>query len=164
MLAFGSAYLAESPKANLVSISINDNAVYCQSKEELAVYAAEGGSKMAPVLRATNQIAAALESEYPDVVFSTLAYWFTKSVPNTTRPRHNVVIRVCADGCDGGIVISGQANACRANFLDWFAILKDRKCTGGMHIWNCEPQGSSADLTGSKPLTVLTFDCRRDKF
>ena len=100
------------------------------------MYAEEGGSKMAPVLRAVNQIAAALEPEYPRVLFSTLAYEFAKATPNTTRPRHNVVIRLCADGCDGGIAISGQANICRANFLDWFGILGDRQRTGGLHVWN----------------------------
>ena len=129
-------YLAESPKARLISISINDNGAYCQTDEELAVYAEEGGSKMAPVLRAVNQIAAALEPEYPHTLFSTLAYEFAKATPNTTRPRHNVVIRLCADGCDGGIAISGQANICRANFLDWFGILGDRQRTGGLHVWN----------------------------
>ena len=100
------------------------------------MYAEEGGSKMAPVLRAVNQIAAALEPEYPHILFSTLAYEFAKATPNTTRPRHNVVIRLCADGCDGGIAISGQANICRANFLDWFGILGDRDRTGGLHVWN----------------------------
>ena len=52
-------------------------------------------SSMASLLYLVNHVAEAIEEDHPDVVVSTLAYFNTTQVPNTVRPRDNVVIRLC---------------------------------------------------------------------
>jgi hypothetical protein len=52
---------------------------------------------MANQLLLVNEVAAAVEKEYPRVVVDTLAYLETIAVPKTARPRKNVAIRLCND-------------------------------------------------------------------
>ena len=42
-----------------------------------------------------NEVAEAVEKEFPDVLVETLAYRFTRNPPKTIWPRHNVAIRSC---------------------------------------------------------------------
>ena len=90
-----------------------------------------GRHKIAPVLQAVNKSPRRWSPSHPHLVQHPRLR--IREGHDTTRPRHNVVIRL-ADGCDGGIAISGQANICRANFLDWFGILGDRDRTGGLRL------------------------------
>jgi len=55
------------------------------------------GSNMAALLHLVNAVAEAIETEYPHVLVSTLAYLETVGVPKTMRPRKNVAIRLCND-------------------------------------------------------------------
>jgi hypothetical protein len=57
----------------------------------------EEGSDMANQLFLVNQVAQAIEAEFPNVIIDTLAYLETIQVPKTARPRHNVAIRLCND-------------------------------------------------------------------
>ena len=50
---------------------------------------------MGPLLRAVNAVAAAIEGEFPGVAISTMAYQHTSKPPLKTRPRQNVIIRLC---------------------------------------------------------------------
>jgi hypothetical protein len=52
---------------------------------------------MANQLFLVNQVAEAIEAEYPNVIIDTLAYLETIQVPKTARPRKNVAIRLCND-------------------------------------------------------------------
>jgi hypothetical protein len=52
---------------------------------------------MANQLFLVNQVAQAIEAEYPNVIIDTLAYLETIQVPKTVRPRKNVAIRLCND-------------------------------------------------------------------
>ena len=52
---------------------------------------------MANQLFLVNQVAQAIEAEYPNVIIDTLAYLETIQVPKTARPRKNVAIRLCND-------------------------------------------------------------------
>jgi hypothetical protein len=52
---------------------------------------------MANQLFLVNQVAQAIEAEYPTVIIDTLAYLETIQVPKTARPRKNVAIRLCND-------------------------------------------------------------------
>ena len=80
----------------VVSISQNDNGLYCKSAEELAVIDAEG-SPMGPLLLAVNAIAKALAPRFPNVTFSTLAYQYTRPPPKSVRPEPNVIVQLCED-------------------------------------------------------------------
>ena len=54
---------------------------------------------MAPVLQLVNQVANAVEKEFPGKVVETLAYQWTRAAPKTMRPAPNVVIRLCDIEC-----------------------------------------------------------------
>jgi len=89
-------FLRGDPSATIISVSQNDNMLYCRSPAELAIMDQDGGSPMAPMLQAVNQIADAIAVEFPVVVVDTLAYeWSRHPLPTKTLPRPNVAIRLC---------------------------------------------------------------------
>lgn len=87
--------LKENPSAKIISISQNDWQYNCQCEKCLDMDKKEG-SAAGTLLRFVNAIAEALEPEFPDVVFDTLAYQYTRPAPTITRPRHNVCVRLCS--------------------------------------------------------------------
>ena len=54
---------------------------------------------MGTLLRFVNAVADAVAERYPDVLVDTLAYQYTRNVPKLTRPRRNVIIRLCSIEC-----------------------------------------------------------------
>ena len=90
--------LREHPETRIISISQNDVSPGCQCEKCLAVDREEG-SAAGTLLRFVNAIAEALEPEFPNVVFDTLAYQYTRPVPKITHPRHNVCVRLCSIEC-----------------------------------------------------------------
>lgn len=88
--------LRENPRVQIISISKNDNTTECHCKRCDKLRAGEG-SDMANQLILVNQVAAAIEKEFPNVTIDTLAYQVTIAVPKTLRPRKNVAIRLCND-------------------------------------------------------------------
>lgn len=89
-------YLKRHPEMEIVSVSKSDGGRTCLCSRCKALDEAEG-TNMAALLRLVNQVAEAIEEDYPDVVVSTLAYLETIGVPKTARPRENVAIRLCND-------------------------------------------------------------------
>ncbi|UCD29952.1 MAG: DUF4838 domain-containing protein [Planctomycetota bacterium] len=87
-------YLDDHPDTEIVSVSKNDNGSTCLCPTCKALDDAEGSS-MASLLYLVNPVAKAIEPDHPDALISTLAYFSTRDVPLTMRPRHNVIIRVC---------------------------------------------------------------------
>ena len=85
-------------KNTFISISQNDNTDYCQCPACKAIDEEEG-SPSGTLLRFVNKVAEAIEKEFPDVKVDTLAYTYTRKLPKLTRPRHNVVIRLCSIEC-----------------------------------------------------------------
>ena len=59
----------------------------------------EEGSLMGTQLRFVNAVADAVAEEFPDRYIETLAYRFTRKRPRITRPRSNVIIRLCSIEC-----------------------------------------------------------------
>ena len=92
------ARLHEDPGVGLISISQNDCAGRCECARCKAVEAEEG-SPAGPLLRVVNAVAEAIEREFPDVLVETLAYQYTRKPPTVTRPRKNVVVRLCSIEC-----------------------------------------------------------------
>ena len=82
----------------IISISQNDWGGNCQC-EECRRIDAEEGSPSGTLLRFVNRIAEALEDEYPNVIFDTLAYMYTRPAPTITRNRRNVCVRLCSIEC-----------------------------------------------------------------
>jgi len=59
----------------------------------------EEDSLMGTQLRFVNAVADAIAEEFPDRYIETLAYRFTRKRPKITRPRKNVIIRLCSIEC-----------------------------------------------------------------
>ena len=90
------ALLRANPNASLVSVSQNDNNLYCKDTAEMAIIEAEG-SPMGPMLRAVNQIATVIATEFPHAAIQTLAYDYSIQAPKLTMPRKNVIIQLCTN-------------------------------------------------------------------
>jgi hypothetical protein len=88
--------LKDNPHTEIVSVSKNDCQVSCLCPR-CKKLRDEEGSDMANQLFLVNQVAQAIETEYPNVIIDTLAYLETIQVPKTVRPRKNVAIRLCND-------------------------------------------------------------------
>ena len=89
--------LAEDPSVDFVSVSQNDWQGACECPDCRAVIEEEGAAS-GLYLRFANAVAEAVERVHPHVKVDTFAYQFTVRPPNRTRPRHNVVVRLCAFG------------------------------------------------------------------
>ena len=90
--------LRAHPESKIISISQNDSKKSCQC-ENCRKIDLEEGSPSGTLLRFVNRIAEALEPEFPDVIFDTLAYEYSRPAPKITRNRHNVCVRLCSIEC-----------------------------------------------------------------
>ena len=91
-------WLKESPEANIVSVSQNDNFNYCECATCHELDEAEG-SHAGTMLYFVNCVAEAIEGEFPNVAVDTLAYQYTRKPPRTIKPRPNVIVRLCSIEC-----------------------------------------------------------------
>lgn len=92
-------WLREAPDANIISITQNDNAGWCECPDCKALDDAEG-SHAGTMLAFVNYVAGKLEPEFPNVAVDTFAYQYTRKPPKTIKPRHNVMVRLCSIECD----------------------------------------------------------------
>ncbi len=136
------AALKERPDARLISISQNDWMGNCQCENCLKVDREEG-SPAGTLLRFVNKIAETLEPEFPNVIFDTLAYNYSRPASKITRNRHNVCVRLCSieacfshpfEICDDESRNVTRPDGTKANFItdlrDWGKVC-DR-----MYIWD----------------------------
>lgn len=93
------ALIRQDPTAKLFSVSQNDWYNYCTCPQCKAIDEAEG-SPAGTMITFVNQVAEAVEKEFPEVWIETLAYQYTRTLPRNVRPRHNVVPRLCTIECD----------------------------------------------------------------
>ncbi len=91
-------WLREHPEANIVSVSQNDTYNYCECIGCAALDTVEG-SHAGTMLAFVNQVATAIEKEYPNVAIDTLAYQYTRNPTKKIRPRPNVIVRLCSIEC-----------------------------------------------------------------
>ena len=87
-------WLRNEKLPRLVSVSVNDNDIYCQCPECAAIDEREG-SHSGQVLNFVNKVAEALHEEFPDVRIDTLSYSFARRSPKFLKPHKNVAIRIC---------------------------------------------------------------------
>ncbi len=90
--------MRENPQYLIYSVSQNDWSNPCECDQCQAIVDREK-SQSGPIIWFVNQVAEAVETEFPDKFIGTLAYSYTRKPCATLKPRHNVVIRFCSIEC-----------------------------------------------------------------
>ncbi len=123
---------ASHPDAVITSVSQNDVDKWCECDQCKALAAKYGGQSGA-YLWFVNQVAQAVEKDYPDKLIDTLAYQFTEAPPKSISPRPNVRVRLCPIYICQGHPCETDDYAPSQKFL---ANLKGWGETGGtLYIW-----------------------------
>ena len=94
----------------IYSVTQNDNRNPCQCKECQKLVKKYGGESGA-MLWFVNQVAAAVEKDFPNKYIGTFAYQYTRKAPQGIQPRQNVVIRLSSIEC----CFSHSINRCSQN-------------------------------------------------
>ena len=102
--------LRKNPDAKFISISQNDNNTYCRCEKCKAIDDVEGGPS-GSLIRFVNLVAEDIGKEFPGVIIETLAYTYTRKIPNNLRPHDNVMIRLCSIECNFNRPMTAPANA-----------------------------------------------------
>ncbi|WP_288593948.1 DUF4838 domain-containing protein [uncultured Victivallis sp.] len=122
--------LRQNPHVGLISVSQNDWGGRCECAKCLAVEKREGAAS-GPVIRFVNKVAEEIGKLYPDILVETLAYSYTRQAPKVTRPRDNVVIRLCCIENNFSQPVTHHTNRKFAKDVEaWSAIAKN------LYIWN----------------------------
>jgi len=123
--------MRESPEYLIYDVSQNDWDNPCQCNKCQAIVLQEG-SESGVIIRFVNEVAEAIEKEFPDKFIGTLAYKYSRKPCKTIKPRHNVVVRLCSIEC----CFSHDIKSCPRNKLflqdleGWSAIAKN------LYIWD----------------------------
>jgi len=88
----------EHPDRENVSVSQNDNNLFCLCPDCSAIDRKEG-TPMGSLLTFVNSVAEQVESRHPQVKVGTLAYWYSRRPPLSIVPRKNVQIQLCSIEC-----------------------------------------------------------------
>lgn len=91
-------WMHDQPNATIFSVSQNDCIQFCECDQCKAIEAQYGGEHSSLYVWFVNQVAEAVEKEFPDKLIDTLAYQFTEAPPAKIKPRANVRIRLCPIG------------------------------------------------------------------
>ena len=122
--------LRNNPAATIASVSQNDWHGNCQCPKCAAIESEEG-SPAGLMLRFVNSVAKEIEQEFPDLAISTLAYQYTRRPPKITKPRDNVIVRLCSIECSFSAPLAHERNkAFRDDIVGWSKIC-DR-----VYIWD----------------------------
>jgi hypothetical protein len=138
-------WIRQNPDCSVFSLSQNDWFHRCQCPDCLAVEEAEG-TPMGPLLRFVNRVAEALQPEFPHVFIETLAYRYTRKPPRLTKPRANVVIRLCTFECCFYHPLGDPA--CETNRAFAEDLVEWSKICDNLYIW---------DYIVNFPHTVMPF-------
>lgn len=126
-------WLRDNPDAQIVSVSQNDSFVigsYCTCPACAAVDAEEGAPS-GSLIRFVNKVAEAVEVEFPYVAVDTLAYQYSTTPPRITKPRHNVMVRMCTGGCSSHPIDTCARNAGTKACIEGWSKICDR-----LYIWD----------------------------
>ncbi|MCL2301422.1 MAG: DUF4838 domain-containing protein, partial [Firmicutes bacterium] len=127
------AALRAKPDCRIISVSQNDCMNYCECPACAAIDNREE-SHAGSLIWFVNQVAEAIEEEFPDVAVDTLAYMYSRRPPKHIRPRHNVCVRLCSIECCFSHSFEGCGCDENANFLDDLQAWA-RVC-GRLYIWD----------------------------
>ncbi len=119
------------PEYLIYCVSQNDWLNPCQCDSCQTIVRREGG-EAGPILWFVNQVAAAVEKEFPDKLIGTLAYQYTRKPTKSERPRANVVIRLCSiEACFAHDFLSCPENASFVEDLQGWAAIAPQ-----LYIWD----------------------------
>lgn len=121
--------LEEHPKADVISVSQDDNQQYCQCDNCEAINDREG-TPAGSVIDFVNKVA----EQFPDKMISTLAYQYTRTAPNHIKPRENVLITLCSIECDRSAPINEKCSDFADDLIAW------GKLTDNIRIWDYTTQ------------------------
>ncbi len=123
-------WLKESPDANIISVSQNDDTLCCECTNCRALDDAEG-SHSGSMIAFVNYVAERIEPEFPNVAIDTLAYQYTRKPPRTLRPRPNVIVRLCSIECNFREPLETPANASFGDDIRGWSQITDR-----LYVWD----------------------------
>ena len=110
-------------------VSINDNWNVCQCPD-----CKESCGRLNPsgqFLSFVNEVAAAVAAKYPEVMVTTLAYYYCEPAPKGVRAADNVVVKLCDTRTNQASSILDPENAPFREFLaDW------RACAKNIFVWD----------------------------
>ena len=122
--------LRNNPAATIASVSQNDWHGNCQC-DKCAAIEKEEGSPAGLMLRFVNAVAEDIEDEFPNVAISTLAYQYTRKPPKITKPRPNVIVRLCSIECSFCKPLADERNKeFRDDIVGW------SKICNRLYIWD----------------------------
>ena len=121
--------LEEFPKSDVISVSQDDNTLYCQCDSCEAIHQKEE-SPAGTMIHFVNRIA----KEFPDKQISTLAYQYTRKAPKNIKPEPNVLITLCSIECDRSGTIDDNCVAFNRDLYGWSEV------TENIRIWDYTTQ------------------------
>ncbi|MGB2865356.1 MAG: DUF4838 domain-containing protein [Sedimentisphaerales bacterium] len=122
--------LRNNPAATITSVSQNDWHGNCQCSKCAAIEKEED-SPAGLMLRFVNAVAEDIEEEFPNVAISTLAYQYTRKPPKITKPRPNVIVRLCSIECSFSKPLADERNKkFRDDIVGW------SKICNRLYIWD----------------------------
>jgi len=127
------ARIRKDPTAKIFSVSQNDWRNPCECPECKAIDDKEG-SHAGTMITFVNQVAEAVEKEFPDAWIETLAYQYTRKPPKFVRPRHNVVPRLCTIECDFSNPLNISTYKENQSFMEDIQLWS--KMTDKLFIWD----------------------------
>jgi hypothetical protein len=123
-------WLRESPDAEIISVTQNDWAGWCQCPDCKALDDAEG-SHSGTMLAFVNYVAEKIEPDFPQVAIDTFAYQYTRKPPKTIRPRNNVIVRLCSIECNFREPLDHPSNAAFLTDLEGWSKICSR-----LYVWD----------------------------
>ncbi len=124
-------WIKANPEATIFSVSQNDTYGNCQCDKCMAVNREEGAPS-GLTLRFANQVAQAIEKEYPKVLIDTLGYQWTEDPPLHEKPRKNVRVRLAPVGA----CFSHAIDQCAANKKVFSNLKAWAGITDQLYIWH----------------------------
>ncbi|MFO7852582.1 MAG: DUF4838 domain-containing protein [Bacteroidales bacterium] len=122
------AYFDRHPEADIISVSQDDNTLYCQCDECAAIDKEEGASS-GTMIRFVNKVA----EQFPDKTISTLAYQYTRQACKT-KPADNVLVTLCSIECDRSKAIVEGCPDFASDLKGW------KELTDNIRIWDYTTQ------------------------
>lgn len=133
-----------NPHAKIASVTQSDTGPErsnnCQCPECRKIDQEEG-SPAGSFLRYVNAVAEAIEEEFPDRFIDTFAYRYTRTPPKLTKPRHNVIVRLCSIECCFSHSLEGCSGEGKADTLSFLEDFRKWASMGekgrlNLHIWD----------------------------
>ena len=123
-----SSLFKQYPKAEVISVSQDDNQQYCEC-DNCSLIDEKEGANSGTMIYFVNSIA----DKFPDKTISTLAYQHTRKPP-LVKPRSNVLITLCSIECDRSGPIEEKCTDFADDLIGW------GKLTDNIRIWDYTTQ------------------------